>query len=813
MTPETVHGVVRCGHLVDGVFEALRSITTGVASACTGAIVAAPATPLLADRWLRSLAARHGFAFIRVASDAPGAAWNAGLDTSADASFAICIDAGDVLAAGSLAQMRDALQRTPDAGFATPGVEWVGPGTSRSFTEPHGGTPSAILANTHAVHASSLFRVSLWKAGPKFDGALTALEHADLWSRIGRGAPGIPVPEACVRRRVHARALYKAHWGTPEYVEAAQTVFARHADAADAATVLCEKESRLNRGFERRSALAERAARLTAEHEMLLEQLKHERDRHPSAPQGLDLGSFQRTSPLAHDWGYSRGTPADRPLIERFLAAHRDDIRGRVLEVQEDDYTRRFGGPKVTTSDVLDVNAANTRATVFADLRDAGNIADEAFDCIILTQTLHFIDDMEAVVRECFRILRPGGTLLATLPCSSRVCLEYGPDHDYWRVTDGAVRALAARTFPPSAISSVAIGNPLVNAAFTFGLAGEDLPSEAWSDDDPYFPSIIGLRAIKPRRRGEPTRWHRAPARPIGLVLVYHRINRAEPDPFRLCVTPSQLRSQLEWLDAVGSIVPLRQLAAREHRGPSLQFAITFDDGYVDNLTNAAPLLSRSRAPATFFLTTAAGPEPYRYWWDRLCLLLSEEGPRLVALDLPSGRITLPLRSPAERATAVHHIREAVVHLPAAERDSVVDAAVVSAGAGQLGPDTRRMTWHEARRLAANPLFEVGAHTHHHLFLPAQSEDAVAAELEESRLTLERELGAAVTSLAYPFGAFDEETIQVAQKAGYRVAVTCRGRAVTSLDDPLALPRLAVTGGPLDIFVENIERLIGQRLR
>src|SRR4029079_2796610 len=79
---------------------------------------------------------------------------------------------------------------------------------------------------------------------------------------------------------------------------------------------------------------------------------------------GVDLGDVRRTAPVARDWGYERGRPIDRHYIERFLETHAHDIHGAVLEVQEPDYTTRFGGDRVTRSDVLDLNAANPRATI-----------------------------------------------------------------------------------------------------------------------------------------------------------------------------------------------------------------------------------------------------------------------------------------------------------------------------------------------------------------------------------------------------------------------------------------------------------------
>jgi SAM-dependent methyltransferase len=101
-----------------------------------------------------------------------------------------------------------------------------------------------------------------------------------------------------------------------------------------------------------------------------------------------------------------------------------------VLDVQEADNARRIGGDRIARVDVVDVDGRNANATVTADLRCAPNIAPASYDCIVLTQTLHLIDDMRAVVSECARLLRPGGVLLVTMPCASRVANDYGPAHD-----------------------------------------------------------------------------------------------------------------------------------------------------------------------------------------------------------------------------------------------------------------------------------------------------------------------------------------------------------------------------------------------
>src|SRR5919108_701423 len=120
------------------------------------------------------------------------------------------------------------------------------------------------------------------------------------------------------------------------------------------------------------------------------------------------LGTLRRTTPLSHDFGYDRGTPVDRYYIERFLWAHRDDVRGRVLEVKDSTYTDWLGSG-VTQKDVLDIDRANEDATISADLASADEIADGTFDCFILTQTLQLIYDVRSAVTHARRILRPGG--------------------------------------------------------------------------------------------------------------------------------------------------------------------------------------------------------------------------------------------------------------------------------------------------------------------------------------------------------------------------------------------------------------------
>ena len=124
----------------------------------------------------------------------------------------------------------------------------------------------------------------------------------------------------------------------------------------------------------------------------------------------------RRVTPVSRCFGYDRGQPIDRYYIENFLAANAGDIRGRVLEIGDNSYTRQYGGERVTVSDVLHVEDGGRGATIVGDLAQGDNIPSDAFDCVILTQTLQFIYDVHAAVRTLHRILKPGGVILATVP-------------------------------------------------------------------------------------------------------------------------------------------------------------------------------------------------------------------------------------------------------------------------------------------------------------------------------------------------------------------------------------------------------------
>lgn len=209
------------------------------------------------------------------------------------------------------------------------------------------------------------------------------------------------------------------------------------------------------------------------------------------------FGDLGRTEPISRHFGGDRGTPIDRYYIEAFLALHAGDIAGRVLEVGDDTYTRRFGA-RATHFDVLDLKPDNPTATVVADLTSASGIQSERFDCIVITQTLQMIFDLRLAIATLSRILVPGGVILATVPGISQS--DFGAETDVWQwsIMPPAARRLFEEAFPGGGVAVEGRGNVLTATAFLQGLALEDLPCNALDLDDPCYPLIVTIRADKP---------------------------------------------------------------------------------------------------------------------------------------------------------------------------------------------------------------------------------------------------------------------------------------------------------------------------
>jgi SAM-dependent methyltransferase len=215
-------------------------------------------------------------------------------------------------------------------------------------------------------------------------------------------------------------------------------------------------------------------------------------------PGKVRFGDLRRTVPIAGDFGYGRGGPVDRYYIEAFLDRHAADIKGRVLEVGDASYTRRFGGDRVARADVLHVDAGAPEATFVGDLADGSFLPDGAFDCVVLTQTLHLIYDYVAALRTLERVLAPGGVLLLTVPGISNVAADQWGAMWQYSFTQHALSRACAEVFEGCQVEITSHGNVLAAVAFLHGLSADELSREELDATHVEYSIVHAMRVAKP---------------------------------------------------------------------------------------------------------------------------------------------------------------------------------------------------------------------------------------------------------------------------------------------------------------------------
>jgi SAM-dependent methyltransferase len=208
-------------------------------------------------------------------------------------------------------------------------------------------------------------------------------------------------------------------------------------------------------------------------------------------------GDFERLVPFSTEFGYDRGGPIDRYYIDNFLQKEAASIQGRVLEIGDNAYTLQYGGTAISQSDVLHIDATNPQATFVGDLSNAPHIPNNAFDCLILTQTLQFIYDFRNALHTCYRILKPGGTLLLTVPGITPLDQGQWRDIWYWSFTDKALCRLFAETFPMGSVEISSFGNVRVATAYLYGLGLPEIDRASLDYYDPQFQVINAVKAVK----------------------------------------------------------------------------------------------------------------------------------------------------------------------------------------------------------------------------------------------------------------------------------------------------------------------------
>lgn len=276
------------------------------------------------------------------------------------------------------------------------------------------------------------------------------------------------------------------------------------------------------------------------------------------------------------------------------------------------------------------------------------------------------------------------------------------------------------------------------------------------------------------------------------VVLMYHRVAEAAVDPWGLAVSPARFESHMRELKRTRRPVSLdhmveRMLAGKAEKG---MVAITFDDAYRDVLTNAKPILQEHGIPATVFVVTGSFGAERGFWWDRLAAaVLSGVMPTIMPpiqfVETEARYALSQAFRDADRAKLHLLLWRLIRVLPAKEREAAVTSVCRAFRADDFAAPV--MTEAELVELTVGGLISIGAHCVTHPSLPSLSADEQRREIGQSRKTLEALTGQPIRRLAYPFGDYDERSVEIARDLGFDYAVSVE---TGSLGDPAARFRL-----------------------
>ncbi len=302
------------------------------------------------------------------------------------------------------------------------------------------------------------------------------------------------------------------------------------------------------------------------------------------------------------------------------------------------------------------------------------------------------------------------------------------------------------------------------------------------------------------------------------LVLCYHGVvqeKRSDRFGYGNTVSAEEFRGHLALLTTNFQPVSLADVIAHKSASKPLPpgaALVTFDDGYRNNLTLAAPLLRAAGVPAVFFLTTAYIGTQRVLWTDDLVgRIIGWRGDKLPLWD---GTVRHLPPDIAGRRTEARSLKDRCKGLPQKQ----VSAWVETLRADSPGPAENAelygfMDWNEVRELQRQG-FDLGSHTVNHPILTRIGPERLDRELVESKQTIERELRSPCVSVAYPNGGaadVSKEVFDAARRAGYSVGFTVSERHSPPGEDALSVSRLCIQGH-LDIAdftwrVDGLQRL------
>lgn len=553
-------------------------------------------------------------------------------------------------------------------------------------------------------------------------------------------------------------------------------------------------------------------------------------------------------APVNKHFGFDQPISIDRYYIEKFLKENKRFIKGRVLEIGDSLYTQKFG------SDVAHIDVLNSELfefeTIVNNLTTGENLPANGFDCIIITQTIQFVYDVKSAMSNVINALKPGGTLLISVLGISQMS-HFGMDRssEYWKFTDKSLKMLLSEFVDESNVCVQSYGNAKVAKAFLDGLTIHDVETEVLDYRDNDYQVVLTVRANKPFDKTpidktpiDETPIDDSPKRDdisknlinditktsfvakntselsstiaeknftivskssVNGPIVLH-YNRVWDDPINaklLSISPENFEEHLKILLENYNVIPLHHLLVaincKEVKANAV--SITFDDGYLDVLNNAVPILEKYGLHATVFVTSGMVGVDQEFWWDALerIFLTGALIPENLKIDwIENENLELELYTPQNSLKAFDEIYQILRLKPLEVINQTIDNLLQWAGIDSVGRLSHRIVNEEQlNRLASLHSIELGSHAVTHTSLALLSPELQANEIKESKLKLEKISNKQVKFFAYPFGTvadFTKETEQIVAENGYNAAVTTIQDNISWPVNMSAIPRRTV---------------------
>lgn len=308
--------------------------------------------------------------------------------------------------------------------------------------------------------------------------------------------------------------------------------------------------------------------------------------------------------------------------------------------------------------------------------------------------------------------------------------------------------------------------------------------------------------ALRTLSLAQAPRWLPGGGDAAGFVVTLHHVLPEPPADFApnalLTVTPDFLDRFLGHFIASGwSFVSVDALLGASGGGEHRRIAVTLDDGYRDNLEHALPVFRRHNVPFTIYVCPGFSDRTSELWWEALERIIA--GADEVSLPGEGPAETFPVRTIPEKREAFAAWTAWLTGVADEKRQRRAIRALSEKHGLELAALAEElvMDWDEVRRIAAEPLCTVGAHTMTHPALARLSADAALAEMRDSAARIEREVGRRPTSIAFPYGyraAAAEREARLAGEAGFGASFTTRPGYMPADGSRHGLPRVSVNG-------------------